>query len=101
MSDAWILVAVLGAVNFAIKASGPLLAGRRELPRPVQRFIAASVAGLIAALIVTGTFGDGQALVVDARAGGLAAAAVAVLARAPMVVVLVVAAGATALLRAI
>jgi hypothetical protein len=39
--------------------------------------------------------------VVDARAGGLAAAIVAVSLRAPMIVVLFAAAGATALLRAL
>ena len=100
MSDVWTVIAVLAGVNFTIKATGPLLAGRRELPRTLQRLIDASVAGLVAALIVTGTFAAGRELVLDERAAGLAAAVVAVLARMPMLVVLVVAAATTALLRA-
>ena len=101
MSDAWTVIAVLAAVNFTIKATGPLIAGRRELPRTFQRLIDASVAGLVAALIVTGTFVAGEELVVDERAGGLVAAVLAILARLPMLLVLVAAAGTTALLRAV
>lgn len=101
MSDVWTLVAVLAVVNFTIKSTGPLVAGRRELPRTFQRFIDASVAGLVSALIVTGTFAAGKELVLDERAGGMVAAVVAVLARLPMILVLVAAAGTTALLRAL
>jgi branched-subunit amino acid transport protein len=101
VTEAWIVIGVLAVVNFAIKATGPVLAGHRELPAGLQRFVEASVPALVAALIVTGTFAEGRRLVVDERAAGLAAATVAVLLRAPMLVVLVVAAGATALLRAL
>ena len=101
MSQAWILIGVLAVVNFAIKATGPVIAGRRELPAPLRRFITASVPALLAALIVTGTFADGRAVVVDERAAGMAVALLAILARAPMLVVLVAAAGTTALLRAV
>jgi hypothetical protein len=101
MTEAWTLIGILAVVNFAIKATGPILVGRRSLPGGLQRFIDASVAGLVAALIVTGTFAAGQELVLDERAGGLVAATLAVLARLPMLLVLVAAAGATALLRAV
>jgi branched-subunit amino acid transport protein len=101
MTEAWTLIGILAVINFAIKATGPVLAGRRELPRPLQRFITASVPALVAALIVTGTFAEGESLVIDERAAGLGAAAIAVLARAPMIVVLFAAAGATAVLRAV
>ncbi len=101
MSQAWAVIAILAAVNFVIKAAGPVLAGRRTLPAPLQRFIDASVPALVAALVVTGTFAAGRELVVDARAAGLAAAVVAVALRAPMLVVVVVAAAATALVRAL
>lgn len=99
MSDAWIVIGVLAVINATIKATGPVIAGERELPDVVRRFITAAIPALVAALIVTGTFADGKALVVDARAGGLAVAVVAVALRAPMLVVLLAAAGATALLR--
>ena len=101
MNEAWIVVGVLAAVNFTIKAIGPVIAGQRDLPPTLQRFIDASVAGLVAALIVTGTFAAGRDLVIDERAGGMLAAGVAVLAKLPMLAVLVVAAGTTALLRGV
>ena len=95
------VIAALAVINGTIKAAGPVIAGRRELPELLRRFIHASVPALVAALIVTGTFADGRALVLDERAGGLAFAVLAVALRAPLLVVLVVAAGATALLRAV
>ena len=101
MSEAWTIIAVLAVVNFTIKATGPLIAGRRELPPTLQRLVDASVAGLVAALIVTGTFAAGKELVIDERAGGMVAAVLASLARLPMLVVLVAAAATTALLRAV
>ena len=101
MRDAWIVIGALAVINGAIKAAGPVIAGRRELPEPLRRFIHASVPALVAALIVTGTFADGRRLVLDESAGGLAVAVLAVALRAPLIVVLVAAAGATALLRAL
>ncbi len=100
MREAWIVIAALAVINGAIKALGPVLGGRRDLPEPLRRLIHASVPALVAALIVTGTFADGRRLVLDERAGGLAVAVLAVALRAPLIVVLVAAAGATALLRA-
>jgi hypothetical protein len=47
------------------------------------------------------TFAIGQELVLDARAAGLAAAVVALLLRAPFLVVVLVAAGTAAALRAV
>lgn len=101
MTGAWSVIAALAAINAVIKAIGPVLAGRRALPPPLKRFIDASTPALVAALIITGTFAVGRALVLDARAGGLAAASVAVLLRAPMLIVIVAAAAVTALLRAL
>lgn len=45
----------------------------------------------LAALVAVQTFGSGQALVVDARLPGVAAAAMALVLRAPFLVVVVVA----------
>ena len=101
MSQVWTVIAVLAAVNFTIKATGPLIAGRRELPSTLRRLIDASVSALVAALVVTGTFAAGKELVIDERAGGLLAAVIAILAKLPMLFVLVAAAGTTALLRAV
>ena len=56
-------------------------------------------AALIAALIVNDTFGDGKDLVIDARAAGVAAAALAAWRRAPLIVVIVLGAAVTATVR--
>jgi len=55
---------------------------------------------LLAALVAVQTFATGQSLIVDARVAGLAVAIVALLLRAPFLVVVVVAAVSAALLRA-
>ncbi|WP_425558388.1 AzlD domain-containing protein [Cryptosporangium japonicum] len=56
---------------------------------------------LLAALVAAQTFGNGRALVLDARAAGVAVAAVAVLFRAPFLLVVVLAAATAALVRAV
>ncbi|MGO4422832.1 AzlD domain-containing protein, partial [Streptomyces sp. MCAF7] len=56
---------------------------------------------LLAALTAQQTFGDGQHLVLDARAAGLGAAAVALVLRAPFLVVVAVAVVVTAGVRAL
>ena len=56
---------------------------------------------LLSALVVVQTFGDGTSLVIDARAAGLVVGCLAVWRRAPFLVVVVLAAGTTAAVRAI
>ena len=99
--DVWIVVGVLTVICFVIKAVGPVALGGRDLPRWADRLIVLLPAALLSALVVVQTFADGKALVLDARAAGLAAAFVAVLLRANMLVVLLVAAGTAAGLRAL
>jgi hypothetical protein len=55
--------------------------------------------GLLASLTVVNAAASGQALLADARLGALAAAAVALLFRAPFLVVVLAGAGTAALLR--
>ncbi len=99
MSAPWTVVLVTGAGTIALKGIGPLILGGRELPLRVQGVVALLAPALLAALIVTQAFADGRSLVLDARAAGLAAAAVALLLRAPVLVVVAVAALAAALVR--
>ena len=101
MTSTWVLIAVVGACTIALKALGPLAIGGRELPRPLLGVVALLAPTLLAALIVTQAFADGRHLVLDARAAGLGAALVAVALRAPVLVVVAVAAGAAALTRAL
>ncbi len=90
----------LAAGTYALKAAAPLLLGGRQVPW-LSRLGALLPAGLLAALVVVSTFAQGHALHADARAIGLAAAAVALVARAPFWLVVVVAVAVTAFARAI
>ncbi|HEX2089888.1 MAG TPA: AzlD domain-containing protein [Actinomycetota bacterium] len=96
----WIAIAALALGSYLLKAAGPLLLSERVRPA-LHRLGVLITPALLAALIAVQTFGQRKALVLDARSVGLAVAIAAVLLRAPFVVVLVSAAGATALVRAI
>ena len=101
MSDAWIAVLVVGAAAMVLKAAGPVAVGGRELPPRAVQLVGALAPALLAAFVVTGTFGGHREIVLDARALGLAAAAVCVAFRAPLLVGVVAAAVVTALARTI
>lgn len=100
MSDAWLTVLVLAIGTAIIKGAGPAAVGGRELPRSVMRVIALFAPALLAGLIMVETFGGGgKSLTLDARAAGLAFAAVVLVTTESMIGAVVGAAGATALLR--
>ena len=101
MTPAWIAVAGVGAATIALKAAGPLVFARRPLPARLRAIMPLLAPCLLAALVIGQAVGDGRALVVDARVAGVAAAAVALLLRAPLLVVLVAAAGVAAGARAV
>jgi branched-subunit amino acid transport protein len=102
MSAAWATVAGLAIATAAIKAFGPVVFGGRELPALLARVIPLLAPALLAALVITETFGGpGRSLALDARAGGLVVAGIALWRRAPLYVVVLAAAAATALLRAV
>jgi hypothetical protein len=98
---AWIAVAAVGAGTIALKGAGPLVFAGRPLPRGLAAVMPLLAPCLLAALVVGQTVGDGRALVVDARLAGVAAAAVALAMRAPLLVVLAAAAGVAAGARAL
>ena len=95
----WIVVICLGATSMAIRATGPLLFARRQLPGWAQGPLALLTPAVLAGLSIVATFGAGRQLVVDARAAGVAAAVICVVARAPLLVVMVTAAAVTGLER--
>lgn len=101
MSTAWIVVVGASAGTLALKGLAPALLGGRALPARVAGAMALLGPAVLAALIVTNTFATGRDLVLDPRAAGLGAALVAVLLRAPVLVVIVVAAATSAALRAV
>jgi branched-subunit amino acid transport protein len=95
----WIALFAGAAACYASKLAG-LSVPERILERPlVQRTAAMLPVALLAALIATQTFSQGHRLTLDARAAGLAAAAIAQARRAPFIVVVVAAAATTAILR--
>jgi branched-subunit amino acid transport protein len=101
-TDTWITVAGLAVSTAAIKAAGPLIFGGRALPPLLARVIPLLPAALLSALVVTDTLGGpGRTLQLDARSAGVAAAGVALWRRAPLVVVVIVAAAVTAGVRAV
>jgi branched chain amino acid efflux pump len=99
VSAVWAVVALVGVTTVALKASGPVLMGGRELPPPLLRVVELLAPAVLAAFVAVQTLGGDRALVVDARVAGLVTAAIALLARAPIMVVVVAAAAATALVR--
>ena len=99
MSSLWIAIVAVAIANAALKAAGPILAGDRELPPRVSSVVALLTPVLLAALVVTGTFGEGGHLALDARALGVGVAGVALALRAPILLAVILAALVTALVR--
>ena len=100
MTTLWIVIVIVALANLAIKAAGPLLVGGRELPPRAVAVIALLAPALLAALVVTQTFGEDGHLVLDERAIGVAVAGLALALRAPVLVAVALAAVSTALTRA-
>lgn len=92
-------VAALAAGTMIIKAAGPVALGGRRLPRRLVDMMGLAGPVLLAALAAVLTFSDGTDLVLDARLGGLIVAGAGLLMRLPLLVIVVIAAAATGLLR--
>ncbi|MFF9869024.1 AzlD domain-containing protein [Streptomyces sp. NPDC013953] len=97
----WIAIALTAVGCYLLKLAG-LLVPAAALEKPlVQRLSALLPVALLAALTAQQTFSAGDALVVDARGAGLAAAALALVLRAPFLVVVAAAVAVTAGVRAL
>ena len=100
MTTAWIVVAVLFVGTAAMRAAGPVAFGGRSLSGRGASVVALVAPALLGALVVYETVSAGaQGIELDARLAGLAAAAVALALRLPLIAVVLVAALATALTR--
>jgi branched-subunit amino acid transport protein len=95
----WAPLLVAAAACYAIKLSGLSLPQRFLQDPRIQRTVPLLPVALLAALIAVNTFSTGTHLVVDARAASLTVAGIAVLLRAPFLVVVVAAAATAALVR--
>ena len=103
MGEEWVLVGWLVATTAAIKAAGPVTLGGRELPARATGVIALLAPALLAALVITETFGgEGSELTLDERVLGVTGAGAVVALRRgillAMAVAMVLTAGARALL---
>jgi uncharacterized membrane protein len=99
MSATWwaVIIATLGC--YAAKLGGHSVP-QGLLDRPIVREISDALPiALLMALVAVQTFAIGQHLVIDARFAGLCAAIVALLLRAPFLVVVIVAAAVAATFR--
>lgn len=99
MSTAWASVLAVGAGTMVLKAVGPVAVGGRRVPPRLLGVLSMLAPALLAALVVAEGFAAGHSLVVDARVAGLAAGGLAVALRAPIWMIVLAGAVATALVR--
>ena len=95
----WTLVVLLTLGAYAFKVTGLVFLGGRSLPPMFERCLALIPAAVVTALVMKDTFTNGQELVLDARALGIAVAGIAAWRKAPLIVVIVLGAAVTALVR--
>jgi branched-subunit amino acid transport protein len=97
----WAVIVGTGLGCYALKLLG-LSVPTRVLEHPtVERVVDLLPVALLSGLIGVQVLGDGDSLVIDARLLGLGAAAIALVLRAPFIVVVVVAAATAAVARLI
>ena len=97
----WTLIILLTIGAYAFKVTGLVILGGRTLPPIFERCLALIPAAVVTALVMKDTFTQGQELVIDARALGIAVAVIAAWRKAPLIVVIVLGAAVTALVRQI
>jgi branched-subunit amino acid transport protein len=101
MTAVWISIGVVAVINFAIKSSGPVLLGGRELPDELLRIIALLAPAILTALVVVDTLGENGELKADEQTVGVAVAGATMAARVPMLAAVALGTATTALLRVI
>ncbi len=97
----WTLIILLTLGAYAFKVTGLVILGGRTLPPIFERCLALIPAAVVTALVMKDTFTNGQELVLDARALGIAVAGIAAWRKAPLIVVIILGAAVTALVRQI
>ena len=96
----WITIVTVALASAVIRAFGPILVGGRELSQSANAVIALLAPALLAALVVTQTFGGDGRLVLGEKAIGVVVAAAALVLRAPVLLAVALSVVATALARA-
>jgi branched-subunit amino acid transport protein len=101
MSTGWAIVVGCAITTFAIKAAGPVVLGRRELPPRMASVVTLMAPALLAALVATHTFADGKHFVLGAQAAGVAVAGLVFRRTRSIPLCVITAAVVTAVLRAL
>jgi branched-subunit amino acid transport protein len=89
----------LAAVTYAMRLAGPLLRGRVTVPASAERAFADAATVLLIALAASSALAEGHGFAGWARPAGVLTGGVLAARRAPFPVVVIAAAGVTALLR--
>jgi branched-subunit amino acid transport protein len=97
----WPALLILAGGTYVLRLAGLVLRTRLRLPVRVGRYVDLGATALLVALVATATLLDGGAFAGWSRVAGVAVAALAAWRRAPFVLVVVLAAGTTAGLRAL
>lgn len=95
----WSFIFALGAISYGLKLLGSVIIGQRTVPPVLERCLLLIPAALLAGLIAKDTFTVGHSIVLDARAAGVAVAAIATWRKLPFAVIIVLGVGTTALIR--
>lgn len=97
----WPTILIASGAAYALKLMGYVVP-QRWLDTPLLRRVTVLIPiALLSALIGLWTFVDGTTITIDARVPGVMAAFVALLLRAPFLVVIITAAAVTAVVRAL
>ena len=101
MSTAAVTIAGCAAVTAAIKAVGPIALGGRELPIWFTSVVILLSPALLAALVATQVFADGDRLALEADTAGVAAGGLVYWRTESIIACVFLAAAVTAALRAL
>lgn len=100
MSASVAVILVLAVGTYAFRLVGPVLHGRVQLSERVQELLSAGAVVLLVALLATGALTEGGGFAGWARPAGVLVGGVLAWRRAPFPLVVLGAAGVTAMLRA-
>ncbi|GEL20956.1 AzlD domain-containing protein [Pseudonocardia asaccharolytica] len=97
----WAAVLTLAAGTYLLRLAGVVLRNRVEVPERVERYVDLGATALLVALVATAALTEAGDFVGWARPAGVAVGALAAWRKVPFVIVVVLAAGTTAGMRAL
>ncbi|WP_037674459.1 AzlD domain-containing protein [Streptomyces griseus] len=100
MTATFVMILALAAGTYAFRLVGPVLHGRVDISPRLQDLLSTGAVVLLVALLATGALTEGGHFAGWARPAGVLVGGLLAWRRAPFAVVVLAAAGATALLRA-